>query len=196
MRWIIPMLCFFGGAMFGMLTMALMVASSREERKEEVMTDAGGSRKQDSESLSARTIVSAVKAYLNHRKNVKVKKEHEAEIPTHGKQTVKELIGQGQGVTNIDIAKTDLKGFEKVARKYGIDYAIRKDSSVDPPHYLVFFKAKDADAMTAAFNEYSQRVLRREERPSVLEQLRKIKAAILALPGRVINRDRQREQTR
>ena len=199
MRWIIPMLCFFGGAMFGMLTMALMVASSREERKEEVMTDAGGSRKQDSEStskLSARTIVSAVKAYLNHRKNVKVKKEHEAEIPSHGKQTVKELIGQGQGVTNIDIAKTDLRGFEKVARKYGIDYAIRKDSSVDPPHYLVFFKAKDADAMTAAFNEYSQRVLRREERPSVLEQLRKIKAAILALPGRVINRDRQREQTR
>ena len=88
--------------------------------------------------LSARTIVSAVKAYLNHRKNVKVKKEHEAEIPTHGKQTVKELIGQGQGVTNIDIAKTDLKGFEKVARKYGIDYAIRRDSSVDPPHYLVF----------------------------------------------------------
>ena len=126
--------------------------------------------------LSARTIVSAVKAYLNHRKNVKVKKEHEAEIPAQGKQSVKELLGQGQGVTNIDIAKTDLKGFEKVARKYGIDYAIRKDSSVEPPHYLVFFKAKDADAM--------------------LEQLRKIKAAILALPGRVINRDRQREQTR
>ena len=42
MRWIIPMLCFFGGAMFGMLTMALMVASSRESRNEEVMTDAGG----------------------------------------------------------------------------------------------------------------------------------------------------------
>ena len=71
-----------------------------------------------------------------------------------------------------------------------------ENSSVDPPHYLVFFKAKDADAMTAAFNEYSQIALRREERPSVLEQLRKIKAAILALPGRVINRDRQREQTR
>ena len=194
MRWIIPMLCFFGGAMFGMLTMALMVASSRAERNEEVMTDANLAI--STSKLSARTIVSAVKAYLNHRKNVKVKKEHEAEIPTHGKQTVKELIGQGQGVTNIDIAKTDLKGFEKVARKYGIDYAIRRDSSVDPPHYLVFFKAKDADAMTAAFNEYSQRVLRREERPSVLEQLRKIKAAILALPGRVINRDRQREQTR
>jgi hypothetical protein len=146
--------------------------------------------------LSARTIVSAVRAYLTHRKNVKVKKEHEAEIPTQGKQTVKELIGQGDGVTNIDIAKTDLRGFEKVARKYGIDYAIRKDSSVDPPKYLVFFKAKDADAMTAAFNEYSQRVLRKEERPSVLEQLRKIKAAILAIPGKVINREKKRELDR
>ena len=49
MRWIIPTLCFFGGAMFGMLTMALMVASSRAERNEEVMTDAGGSGKQDCE---------------------------------------------------------------------------------------------------------------------------------------------------
>ncbi len=50
MRWIIPALCFFGGAMFGMLIMALMVASSLAERNEEVMTDAGGSGKQDCES--------------------------------------------------------------------------------------------------------------------------------------------------
>ena len=134
--------------------------------------------------LSARTIVSAVK------------KEHEAEIPAQGKQTVKELIGQGQGVTNIDIAKTDLRGFEKVARKYGIDYAIRKDSSVDPPKYLVFFKAKDADAMTAAFNEYSQKALRKEERPSVLDQLRKFKELVAALPGKVINREKKRELDR
>ena len=39
MRWLIPALCFFGGAMFGMLIMALMVANSRAERNEEVMTD-------------------------------------------------------------------------------------------------------------------------------------------------------------
>jgi hypothetical protein len=127
---------------------------------------------------------------------VKVKKEHEAEIPAQGKQTVKELIGQGQGVTNIDIAKTDLRGFEKVARKYGIDYAIRKDSSVDPPKYLVFFKAKDADAMAAAFNEYSQKALRKEERPSVLDQLRKFKELMAALPGKVINREKKRELDR
>ena len=57
-----------------------------------------------------------------------------------GRQTIQQLIGQNQGVTNIDISQTDLKGFEKYARKYGVDYAITKDKSVFPPKYLVFFQ--------------------------------------------------------
>jgi len=47
-----------------------------------------------------------------------------------------------------------LKGFEQVARKYGVDYAITKDQNVIPPKYTVFFKAKDADALTSAFEEW------------------------------------------
>lgn len=143
--------------------------------------------------LTARTVIAAVSLYLRHRKQVKVEKANET--PT-GKQSVKELIGQGQGVSNIDIAKTDLKGFESVARKYGIDYAIRKDASVQPPKYLVFFKAKDADALTAAFNEYSAKALQKSTRPSVLKQLRALAAKVAELPGRVVNRDKQREQSR
>ena len=38
--------------------------------------------------LSARTIVSTVRAYLNHRKNVAVKKEHNAEKTPEGKRCV------------------------------------------------------------------------------------------------------------
>ena len=113
-----------------------------------------------------------------------------------GKQSVRDLVGQNQGVSSIDIAKTDLKGFEGVARKYGVDYAIRKDRSVVPPKYLVFFKARDADALTAAFNEYSAKVMNRSRKPSVLKQLRSIAAKIAELPGRVVNRDKQREQSR
>lgn len=143
--------------------------------------------------LTARTVISAAQMYLKHRKEVKTQKAQEK--PT-GKQTVKELIGQGDGVTNIDISKTDLKGFESVARKYGIDYAIRKDASVHPPKYLVFFKAKDTDAMTAAFNEYSARVMQRSQRPSVLRALRDIAVRVASLPARVINRSRQRTQGR
>lgn len=143
--------------------------------------------------LTARTLVSAALAYLRHREKVKGQKA--SEIPS-GKQSVKELIGQNQGVSNIDIAKTDLRGFEGIARKYGVDYAVRKDKSVHPPKYLVFFKARDADAMTAAFNEYSAKVMNRSRKPSVLKELKSIAAKLADLPGRVVNRDKQREQSR
>lgn len=113
-----------------------------------------------------------------------------------GKQSIQALIGQNQGVTNIDISKTDLKGFEKYARKYGVDYAITKDKSVMPPKYLVFFKARDADAMTAAFNAYSAESLRKNKCPSVLKTLHKLIDTVKDIPAKMVNRDKQREQTR
>lgn len=113
-----------------------------------------------------------------------------------GRQTIQQLIGQNQGVTNIDISQTDLKGFEKYARKYGVDYAITKDRSVFPPKYLVFFKARDADAMTAAFNAYSAEVLAKGKRPSTLSKLHKLIDAVKSIPTKVTSRDKQREQSR
>lgn len=113
-----------------------------------------------------------------------------------GRQTIQQLIGQNQGVTNIDISQADLKGFEKYARKYGVDYAITKDKSVFPPKYLVFFKARDADAMTAAFNAYSAEVLAKSKRPSTLSKLHKLIDAVKSIPTKVTSRDKQREQSR
>ena len=113
-----------------------------------------------------------------------------------GRQTIQQLIGQNQGVTNIDISQTDLKGFEKYARKYGVDYAITKDKSVFPPKYLVFFKARDADAMTAAFNAYSAEVLAKSKRPSTLSKLHKLIDAVKSISTKVTSRDKQRGQSR
>lgn len=113
-----------------------------------------------------------------------------------GRQTIQQLIGQNQGVTNIDISQTDLKGFEEYARKYGVDYAITKDKSVFPPKYLVFFKARDADAMTAAFNAYSAEVLAKSKRPSTLSKLHKLIDAVKSIPTKVTSRDKQREHSR
>ncbi len=134
--------------------------------------------------LSLRTVMSAGRQYMAHRDRVKSRKASEKNakramegktIPHRGKQKVSELVGQGQGVENIDVSKTDIRGFEVYARKYGIDYAVRKDISEDPPKYLVFFKAKDADAMTAAFNEYAAKALRKKERPSIRDLLQRMK---------------------
>ncbi|MFR5150302.1 MAG: PcfB family protein [Ruminococcus sp.] len=58
-------------------------------------------------------------------------------------------------MTNIEITDKNIKSFDRVARKYSIDYSLKKDSSTDPPRYLVFFKAKDVDVMTKAFQEYA-----------------------------------------
>ena len=132
--------------------------------------------------LTARVVVGLALNYLKNRK-------HDwEENKSTGKQSVKQLLGQNQGVSSIDIAKTDLKDFQRVAGKYGIDYAIRKDSSEVPPRYIVFFKAKDADAMTAAFKEYSAKVLKKQQtRKSVLAELHKAVAIAASLPQKAVD---------
>lgn len=143
--------------------------------------------------LTARGILRLALKGLSY---IKRKSRESAAKKPIGKQTIQQLIGQNQGVTNIDISKTDLKGFEKYARKYGVDYAITKDKSVLPPKYLVFFKARDADAMTAAFNAYSAEVLAKDKRPSVLRTLHKLMDAVRDIPAKAVTRDKQREQSR
>lgn len=143
--------------------------------------------------LTARGILRLALKGLSY---IKRKSRESAAKKPIGKQTIQQLIGQNQGVTNIDISKTDLKGFEKYARKYGVDYAITKDKSVLPPKYLVFFKARDADAMTAAFNAYSAEILAKDKRPSVLRTLHKLMDAVRDIPAKAVTRDKQREQSR
>lgn len=89
----------------------------------------------------------------------------------HGKQTVKQLVEQGAGVRNIEITDKNIKSFERVARKYGVDFALKKDPAEGK--YLVFFKSRDADALNAAFAEYTAKTIRRKapEKPSVRRQL-------------------------
>lgn len=119
-------------------------------------------------------------------------KEHYQAKP-QGRQSVKQLIGQNQGVSNIEITDSNIKSFERVARKYGVDFAVKKDRSVSPPKYLVFFKGRDADALTAAFKEYTAKEVKRasQDKPSVLEQLRALKAKVLSLtPDKARNKDK------
>lgn len=141
--------------------------------------------------LTFRTIVNGYNAWKRHHQAKVAQKT--AQLPV-GKQSIKELIGQNQGVSSIPIEKTDLKGFEQVARKYGVDYAITKDQNVMPPKYTVFFKAKDADALTSAFEEFTNRKLKTKEKPSVLEQLNKLKELVAAiLPDKVRHKSQERD---
>ena len=103
--------------------------------------------------LTGRVLKAAVSKYLAYRKDKKLAKARASPVKPTGRQTVKQLVGQNQGVSNIEITDKNIKDFDKVARKYGVDYAIKKDMTGEKPNYLVFFKARDADALTAAFSE-------------------------------------------
>jgi hypothetical protein len=106
---------------------------------------------------------------------------------------VKQLVGQNAGVSNMEITDSNIRSFDRVARKYGVDYAVKKDHSVSPPKYLVFFKARDADALTAAFTEFTAKTVDRTPKPSVLSQLRKFKDLVKA---NTVDRVKHKEQER
>ena len=129
-----------------------------------------------SSKLTADVLKKAITKYLAYRKE---KTKAKAVMKPTGKQTVKELIGQNQGVSNIEITEKNIKGFDRVARKYGVDYAVKKDTSGEIPKYLVFFKARDADARTAACTEFASKEKNREK-PSVIKHLRDLKAPEIA----------------
>lgn len=141
--------------------------------------------------LTGRTVVSGIRKYLQHREKVKAMKGKEAGV--HGKQTVKQLLSQNQGATNVEIDKSGIKDFERLAKKYGVDFAVRKDKSVNPPRYLVFVRSKDADALDAICKEHEARTLNKGKKPSVLEQLNKFKEIVAAIPKKVREKKQERD---
>ena len=128
--------------------------------------------------LTGRMFKAAIAKYLAHRKEVKAQKARDGPVKPCGKQTVKELIGQDQGVSNIEVTDPSIRQFDRVARKYGVDYAIKRDKDHDPPRFLIFFKSRDADAITAAFTEYSNQKVKKASRPSVLQKLAQFKDTV------------------
>ena len=136
--------------------------------------------------LTAETLQKAIKAML-----AQAKKQQEKQ--PHGKQTLKQLAKQNAGLSNIEITEGNIKAFEQTAKKYGIDFALKKDSTEIPPRYLVFFKGRDADALTAAFKEFSAKKLTQEQKPSIRKLIVSLKekaAALNAQRDNVKNKDR------
>ena len=107
----------------------------------------------------------AVKKFLEE-----IQKSNQPKI-YRGKQTLKQLAGQNAGLANIEISDRNIRAFTQVAKKYHVDFALKKDTAAEQPRYLVFFKSRDADAITAAFQEFASRRISREERPSIRERL-------------------------
>ncbi|MDY2996601.1 MAG: PcfB family protein [Bacilli bacterium] len=122
-----------------------------------------------------------------------IRKQTTKAMQPRGKQTLKQLMKQNAGVSNIEITDGNIKAFESTAKKYGIDFALKKDTTEQPPRYLVFFKGRDADVLTAAFKEFSQKKLNTREKPSIRQTITAMKekaAAKNAERGKLKNKER------
>lgn len=163
--------------------------------------------------VTGRFLYRVLKEYQNKQKQKAVQRKQKKIVkqqakkdpePKKGKMSVKELVGQGQGVSSMDVGDSGVKDFKKIANKYGVDFAIVKDKTADPPKYVVFFKAKDADAITQVLKEYSAKQLNKKkaqeepkkekkQRESILQKLKKLKEKAAKSPRK--EKEKKKEQT-
>jgi len=138
--------------------------------------------------LTERELSKALSAFVD-----KLQKGYSENQTPHGKQSVKKLMNHNVATNSISLdgGKKETQLFDRMARKYNVDYAFHK---VEPGKYLLFFKASQADAITACFSEYSKRVMSKGiGRPSIMAQLQKFAEAIKSRVVEPRQRDRARE---
>ena len=131
--------------------------------------------------LTGRVLASALRKILEEGK-----KRHQKALTPQGRQSVKKLMNHYGAKNSMPLVGAP-RQFDRIAKEFHVDYAFHK---VGPKDYLLFFKAGQADAITAAFSEYTKRVMaRQKDRPSILGQLRQFGAHIKT-------RQKEREKTR
>ena len=144
----------------------------------------------DGAKMSEQVLEKALQKFLEAQKN-KSPKMH------RGKQTLKQLAGQNAGLANIEISDRNIKAFTHVAKKYHVDFALKKDTTAEQPRYLVFFKSRDADAIMAAFQEFASKRMGREEQSSIRERLAQAKEQAEKKPEhRTVDREKVKVKDR
>lgn len=105
--------------------------------------------------FTGRTFLRAVAAYLRHHDQKKQAKQAKApeKAGKEGRQSLKSLLGQGQALDSIELDSLETRQFEKAARKYNVDYAIKRERGSGK--YYIFFKGRDTGSINTAFREYT-----------------------------------------
>ena len=119
----------------------------------------------------------------------KIRKAYRERQTPHGKQSVRKLMAHGTATNSIELSG-DAKSFDRVARKWNVDYAFYKTG---PDKYLLFFKAGQADAITACFERYSRRLLEQSKssRIPIREQLKKAAEQLVKEPPKTQERTKE-----
>lgn len=121
---------------------------------------------------------------------------------TTGRQSITKLSnGNPDKLKNIKVSEQNMGDFKKVAAKYGIRYAIKKDTTEpDKPKYVVLFQGKDLEQVNKAFKEYSfDKTSAPNPKRFSLKRLQELNREVKAQTqsqNKDKNRDRKRENMR
>ena len=148
--------------------------------------------------FTGRLFKAAISKYMAHRREKKLEKQRGRGFPRHpqGQADREAAHRQNQASPTSRSTTRPSRILSASPASNGVDYAVKKDRSASPPKYLIFFKGRDADALTAAFSEYTQKKVKkadRSERPSVLAKLAQFKEL---LKNTVVDRSRRKELER
>lgn len=109
-------------------------------------------------NVTAKMLQAAIREHL--------KKRHAL---AHGEQPISKLIKHGSKLESLEITDQNIKAFERIAKKYGLDFSLEKDRFSPEPIYFVFFKSHDVEIMQHAFREYAHMKLPRDPIQTVVQ---------------------------
>lgn len=97
-------------------------------------------------SLTKETLRNALREFLNGSAEKK------------GRISLKQLEKRSLGkLESIEITDNNIRDFLSVAKKYDVDFSVKRDKSTSPPTYHVFFQSNKADNFNRAFSEYANK---------------------------------------
>lgn len=76
-----------------------------------------------------------------------------------GRMTYSQLENKANGkLDNIEVNENNIADFLSTARKYDVDFALKRDKSTSPPTYHIFFSTSKNENFQKAFSEYADKV--------------------------------------
>ncbi len=116
-----------------------------------------------------------------------------------GRMTYKQL--QDKSVSKLDsieVSDKNIGDFLKTARKYDVDFALKRDKNTQPLTYHVFFSAAKTEDFKKAFSEYLGKGQGKSQKRGEFtrEQLQKDAQRIASKPRKRKQREKTRENRR
>ena len=114
-----------------------------------------------------------------------------------GRMTFKQLQAKSPSkLDSIEVSDKNIGDFLKTARKYDVDFALKRNKSTQPPTYHVFFSAARTEGFKRAFSEYLGKGQGKKRGEFTREQMQQQAQKVASRPRKQKQREKSRENRR